>query len=171
VDVEAIKAESLVFDTSGPAMREVDPLNEGPVEPFSFFGATKGQVDPANEGPIIYEGELDQIKASAKPKPPAEYYQCLSRRCEALYFENEVGGEARGIVGQIANVVGVNLSPPLDGNVWSPANMQRVVESVKVLVEQVENLQGQVAEHGEKNNVTVKALHEALTHLGEGVQL
>ncbi|ATI18678.1 hypothetical protein SEA_AMETHYST_56 [Streptomyces phage Amethyst] len=147
LDIESIKAASIVFDQ--PAERKVDPLNEGPVEPepesFSYFGT------------------------KAKAKPPAGYYECLTRRCEALYYENEVGGEARGVVGQIANVLGVNLSPPLDGNVWSLANMTRVIREAERLVEENKSLRRDQADRDHKETVTVKALHEALAHLGEGV--
>ncbi|ATI18840.1 hypothetical protein SEA_DIANE_56 [Streptomyces phage Diane] len=145
LDIESIKASSIVFDHS--AERKVDPLNEGPVEPepFSYFGT------------------------AAKPKPPAGYYDCLSRRCEALYYENEVGGEARGVVGQIANLVGLPLSPPVDGNIWSLANMTRVIRAVNELVEENKSLRREQADRDHKETVTVKALHEALAHLGEAV--
>lgn len=134
----------------------------------------------AEESRRAGEVDIDAIKASSivfnnqevfaeAPKPPAGYYQCLTRRCESLYYENEVGGEARGIVGQIAKAVGVDLSPPLDGNVWSPRNMARVLTAVHGLVDENKKLNQEAASRDHKETITVKALHEALTHLGEAV--
>ncbi|WP_367135859.1 hypothetical protein [Saccharothrix sp. HUAS TT1] len=61
----------------------------------------------------------------------------------AVYEENERGGEARGIVQAIGRLVGVDLGKdPLDGNVWSPANMRRVVTAVDALRRQNAQLRG-----------------------------
>lgn len=49
-----------------------------------------------------------------------------------LDAENDKGGEARAVVSEIADIVGVDLSDePRDGQRWSPANMQRVVDAVR----------------------------------------
>ncbi|ATI18757.1 hypothetical protein SEA_DAUDAU_56 [Streptomyces phage Daudau] len=142
VNVEAIKAESIVFNDPKPA-------------------------------PPVYEGEFDYFKATAKTKAPAEYTNCLTSRCPSLYYENEIGGQARNVVAQIAKLAGVELSPPLDGNIWSPANMQRVVTEVAAIVQERDQLlhlrDSADVTSQDRNTKTVAALREALIHLGEAV--
>lgn len=90
--------------------------------------------------------------------------------CSAVYAENDRGGEARHVVGLLAKVLGVNLSPhPLDGNIWSPRNMMRVVESAQQLTGEYEALRKELHDKGKGEVKTVAALREALAHLGEGV--
>ncbi|MFF3249695.1 hypothetical protein ACFYWP_01460 [Actinacidiphila glaucinigra] len=90
--------------------------------------------------------------------------------CDAVYAENDRGGEARGIVGMVAKLAGVQLGTnPLDGNIWSPRNMMRVVEAVQKLADANANLRQAHARRNQADDKTVAALREALTHLGEVV--
>lgn len=141
VNIDAIKASSIVFNQPEPA-------------------------------PPVYEGEFDYFRATARTKQPAEYTTCLMSRCPSLYYENEIGGQARNVVAQVAKLAAVELSPPLDGNIWSPANMQRVVTAVAAIVQERDQLlhqrdAGSIGSR-ERNGKTVAALREALVHLGEG---
>lgn len=53
---------------------------------------------------------------------------------DAVYEENSRGGEARLVVASIAQKLGVDLSrDPLNGEKWSPVNMNRVVLAVEKL--------------------------------------
>ncbi|WP_141746125.1 hypothetical protein [Streptomyces sp. EN16] len=59
----------------------------------------------------------------------------------AMYKENEIGGEARRVVGDVAAALGVVLGdtgPRM--SVWDPANMRRVVAEAQRLREDVESL-------------------------------
>jgi hypothetical protein len=148
-------------------------------------------IDAIKASSIVFEGPMDIMKAAqiehlvAEPAPKVgglagdladivrEVEVCRAGHCDAAYRQNEQGGEARHIVAEIAKVVGVPLSTafirPLDGNVWSPRNMARVLEGVKQLVNEHQVLREEHAARDKKETITVKALHEALTHLGEGV--
>lgn len=152
VDIEAIKAESMVFEGPMDYMKaaEIEHLE---AEPAPKVGGLAGDL-----ADVVREVEL-----------------CRAGHCEAAYKQNSQGGEAREIVAQIAKVVGVQLSSafirPLDGNVWSPRNMARVLTGVQELVSENQVLRQEHASRDSKETITVKALHEALAHLGEGVQL
>ncbi|MCX2949905.1 hypothetical protein [Lentzea sp. NEAU-D7] len=62
---------------------------------------------------------------------------------EAVYEENERGGEARGLLAEIGRLVGVNLGEnPLGGQTWDLANMRRVVDAVDGLRRQNAQLRG-----------------------------
>ncbi|KDQ65745.1 hypothetical protein [Streptomyces sp. NTK 937] len=55
----------------------------------------------------------------------------------AMYKENEIGGQARRVVGDVAVALGVVLGdtgPRM--SVWDPANMRRVVAAAKALREE-----------------------------------
>ncbi|MFI5863524.1 hypothetical protein [Streptomyces sp. NPDC051546] len=90
--------------------------------------------------------------------------------CDAVYAENHIGGEARQVVGLIAKAADVQLSPnPLDGNVWSPRNMMRVVEGVQRMAGEIEALRKEQHDLKDNGTKTVAALREALIHAGEAV--
>ncbi|UFD97993.1 hypothetical protein PQC18_gp55 [Streptomyces phage Pablito] len=117
---------------------------------------------------MVYEGELDALKAAVATRPARPCRE--DGFCDAVYRENDIGGEARHIVGLLAKVVGVKLGPnPLDGNVWSPANMMRVVEAAQELAGEHEVLRKELHDRDTNDVKTVAALREALAHLGEGV--
>ncbi|AXQ61112.1 hypothetical protein SEA_HANK144_59 [Streptomyces phage Hank144] len=116
---------------------------------------------------MVYEGELDALKAAAAQTRRAR--PCREDGfCDAVYRENDIGGQAREIVGLIARVVGVNLgSNPLDGNVWSPRNMMRVVQAAQELAGEHEVLRKELHDKDQTETKTVAALREALIHLGD----
>ncbi|AFO10922.1 hypothetical protein ELB20_56 [Streptomyces phage phiELB20] len=122
---------------------------------------------------MIYEGELDSLKAAAASRPARPCRE--DGFCDAVYRENDRGGEAREIVGLLAKVVGVNLGAshegprPLDGNVWSPRNMMRVVQAVQEVLGEHESLRKELHDRDKKDDRTVAALREALIHAGEAV--
>lgn len=120
---------------------------------------------------MVYEGELDQLKAAAAARPARPCSE--GGFCDAVYRENNIGGQARHIVALLAKVVGIELSSatvrPLDGNVWSPANMMRVVEATQQLVGEHEVLRKELHDKDQGDIKTVAALREALSHLGESV--
>lgn len=58
-----------------------------------------------------------------------------NRQREFAERQNFEGGEARGVVAEAGRLLGVELaSYPLEGQVWSPKNMSRVVMAVRNLV-------------------------------------
>jgi hypothetical protein len=148
-------------------------------------------VEAIKAGSIVFEGPADHLKAAeigasaAEPAPRVgglagdladivrEVELCRAGHCEAAYRQNDQGGEARDVVAQIAKAAGVTLSSafirPLAGNVWSPANMARVVKGVQDLVAENQALRDEHAARDQKATVTVKALHEALTQFEESV--
>ncbi|MFF4510624.1 hypothetical protein [Streptomyces mirabilis] len=150
LNIEAIKASSIVF--------------EGPLDALKYAGIEQQEAEPAPKvGGLA--GDLADIVR--------EVELCRAGHCDAAYRQNEQGGEARDVVARIAKAVGVELSSafirPLDGNVWSPRNMARVLEGVQQLVNENQVLRQEHASRDQKETVTVKALHEALSHLGEAV--
>jgi hypothetical protein len=150
VDIETIKAESIVFEGPLDYLKAAE-IEHTEAEPAPKVGGLAGDL-----ADIVREVEL-----------------CRAGHCDAAYRQNEQGGEARDVVAEIAKVVGVQLSSafirPLDGNVWSPRNMARVLEGVQQLVNENQVLREEHHARDNKETITVKALHEALTHLGEGV--
>jgi hypothetical protein len=150
LNVEAIKAESIVFEGPLDYLKAAE-IERQEAEPAPKVGGLAGDL-----ADIVREVEL-----------------CRAGHCDAAYRQNEQGGEARDVVARIAKVVGVELSSafirPLDGNVWSPRNMARVLEGVQQLVNENQVLRQEHATRDQKETVTVKALHEALSHLGEAV--
>jgi hypothetical protein len=150
VDIDAIKAASLVFE--GP----MDHLKAAEI------GVTEAGPAPKVGG---LAGDLADIVR--------EVELCRAGHCEAAYAQNSKGGEARDVVGQIAKAAGVTLSSafirPLDGDVWSPANMARVLQGVKDLAAENQALRDEAHARDQKDNVTVKALHEALNNFVESV--
>lgn len=67
--------------------------------------------------------------------------EALKAVTDAVYMENERGGEARGVVRQIGTTLGLALGiDPVGGEVWSPANMQRVVDAVRALKAEADQL-------------------------------
>ncbi|ATI18921.1 hypothetical protein SEA_SQUEAKYCLEAN_58 [Streptomyces phage SqueakyClean] len=139
LDIDAIKASSIVF--------------EGPLDALKYAEVEHQVAEPAPK----LGGFVGDLADMAR-----ELENCRAGHCEAAYKQNSIGGEARFVVNKIAQIVGAPWSPPLDGNVWSPANMGRVIAKVQELVNEVESLR--------KNQPkTVAALREALVHLGEGV--
>ncbi|WDS51773.1 hypothetical protein SEA_TRIUMPH_59 [Streptomyces phage Triumph] len=144
-------------------------------------------IDAIKASSIVFEGPLDALKhatvehQTAGPAPKLggfvgdladmarELENCRAGHCEAAYKQNDQGGQARYVVGKIAAIAGQPMSPPLDGNVWSPANMGRVIRAVQELVNEHEVLRKELADRDRKDAVAAKALREALTHLGEGV--
>ncbi|MCD2462424.1 hypothetical protein MBT42_02475 [Streptomyces sp. MBT42] len=139
LDIDAIKASSIVF--------------EGPLDALKYAEVEHQAAEPAPK----LGGFVGDLADMAR-----ELENCRAGHCEAAYKQNSIGGEARFVVNKIAKIVDAPWSPPLDGNVWSPANMGRVIAKVQELVNEVEALR--------KNQPkTVAALREALTHLGEGV--
>ncbi|MFF4054653.1 hypothetical protein ACFYZ0_02560 [Streptomyces sp. NPDC001708] len=133
VDIDAIKAGSIVFKTSA-------------------IEHAVGEQAPKVGG---FAGDLAEMVR--------ELENCRAGHCEAAYKQNSEGGEARHIVSLIAREVGLPLGEDIiDRNIWSPANMMRVVVAVQELVKQHETLK-----QGQPN--AVAALREALSHLGEGV--
>jgi hypothetical protein len=139
LDIDAIKASSIVF--------------EGPLDALEAAGIEHTTAGPAPKVGGLAGDLADMVR---------ELENCRAGHCEAAYKQNSIGGEARHVVGKIAAIVGQPMSPPLDRNVWSPANMGRVIAAVQELVNEVEDLR-------KKQPKTIAALHEALTHLGEGV--
>jgi hypothetical protein len=150
LNVEAIKAESIVFEGPLDYLKAAE-IERQEAEPAPKVGGLAGDL-----ADIVREVEL-----------------CRAGHCDAAYRQNEQGGEARDVVARIAKAVGVELSSafirPLDGNVWSPRNMARVLEGVQQLVNENQVLRQEHASRDQKETVTVKALHEALSHLGEAV--
>jgi hypothetical protein len=150
VDINAIKAASLVFE--GP----MDHLKAAEI------GVTEAEPAPKVGG---LAGDLADIVR--------EVELCRAGHCEAAYEQNSKGGEARDVVAQIAKAAGVTLSSafirPLDGDVWSPANMARVLQGVQELVAENQSLRDEAHARDQKATVTVKALHEALNNFVEGV--
>lgn len=62
----------------------------------------------------------------------------LEEAYEQVERENVSGGEARRIVLEIARLLGINLArEPVNGQVWDPDNMQRVVDGVDNLLYQL----------------------------------
>jgi hypothetical protein len=141
LDIDAVKAESIVFEGG------LDTIAHSTAEPAPKVGGFAGDV-------------ADMVR---------ELENCRAGHCEAAYKQNGIGGEARYVVGKIAAIVGQPMSPPLDGNVWSPANMARVIAAAQQLANENEALRKEHAARDQKESTTVKALREALTHLGEGV--
>lgn len=63
--------------------------------------------------------------------------------CDAVEGESERGDEARRVVSTIAHEVGVDLSTDVEGDeVWSHANMLRVVRGVRALRHEVARHRG-----------------------------
>ncbi|MFD7259358.1 hypothetical protein [Streptomyces sp. NPDC059874] len=120
---------------------------------------------------IVFETARDCPASEPLASPTRRARPCREDGfCDAAYAENSRGGEARQIVALIAKAAGVELSTnPLDGNVWSPRNMMRVVEGVQRMAGEIEALRKE--RHDLKNNgtKTVAALREALIHAGEAV--
>ncbi|QPB09884.1 hypothetical protein KGG73_gp50 [Streptomyces phage Sentinel] len=139
LDIDAIKASSIVF--------------EGPLDALKYGQVEQAVAEPAPKVGGFVGDLADMVR---------ELENCRAGHCEAAYKQNDIGGQARHVVGKIAAIVGQPMSPPLDRNVWSPANMGRVIAAVQELVNEVEDLR-------KKQPKTIAALHEALTHLGEGV--
>jgi hypothetical protein len=150
VDIDSIKAQSIVFEGPLDALKAAD-IGITVSEPAPKVGGLAGDL-----ADIVREVEL-----------------CRAGHCEAAYAQNSKGGEARDVVGQIAKAAGVTLSSafirPLDGDVWSPANMARVLKGVQDLVAENQSLRDEHAARDQKETVTVKALREALNNFVEGV--
>ncbi|MFD7677498.1 hypothetical protein [Streptomyces sp. NPDC060187] len=150
VDIDAIKASSLVFE--GP----MDHLKAAEI------GATQAEPAPKVGG---LAGDLADIVR--------EVELCRAGHCEAAYAQNSKGGEARHVVAQIAKAAGVTLSSafirPLDGDVWSPANMARVLTGVQELAGENQSLRDELAARDQKDSVTVETLRKAITDFEEGV--
>lgn len=145
VDVEAIKAESLVFD---------------PLEALKSASVDRQEAEPAPRVGGLAGDLADVVR---------ELENCRAGHCEAAYKQNSIGGEARFVVGKIAQIVGQPMSPPLDKNVWSPANMGRVIAVVQQLANEHEAMRKELAGRAERDDRTVVALRKALTLLGEDV--
>ncbi|MGM9381075.1 hypothetical protein [Streptomyces antibioticus] len=144
VDIEAIKASSIVFE--GP----LDTLKAAGIiaEPAPKVGGLAGDL-----ADVVREVEL-----------------CRAGHCEAAYKQNSQGGEARHVVAKVAQVLGFRLGDAIvDRNVWSPANMARVIKAVQEVVNENEELRKELAGRDQKDNRTVAALREALIHAGEAV--
>ncbi|MCY0933670.1 hypothetical protein [Streptomyces sp. H34-S4] len=127
-------------------------------------------IEAIKAGSIVFEGPLvtDDMKR--------ELENCHAGHCEAAYKQNSIGGEARHVVHKIARVVGQPMSPALDRDIWSPANMGRVIAAVQQLVNENEALRDEnlrlrveLVRLREAKPATLKALHEALSLLGDGV--
>jgi hypothetical protein len=150
LDIDAIKAQSMVFEGPLDALKAAD-IGVTEAEPAPKVGGLAGDL-----ADIVREVEL-----------------CRAGHCDAAYRQNDKGGEARNVVGQIAKAAGVTLSSafirPLDGDVWSPANMARVLQGVQDLAAENQALREEHANRDKKATVTVKALHEALNNFVEGV--
>ncbi|MFB8071115.1 hypothetical protein [Streptomyces californicus] len=96
----------------------------------------------------------------------------------AMYKENEVGGQARQVVSDVAVALGVVLGDTGPGmSVWSPANMRRVVAAARALKEERDELAAKHAttvdllrvEH-ERANAAIEreeAADEAATEIGQ----
>ncbi|QFG12469.1 hypothetical protein SEA_ALVY_60 [Streptomyces phage Alvy] len=147
VDIEAIKASSIVF--------------EGPLDTLKAAGIVASVAEPAPKvGGMA--GDLADIVR--------EVELCRAGHCEAAYKQNSQGGEARYVVGKVAQVLGFSLGDAIiDRNVWSPANMARVIKAVQDVVNENEALRKELAGRDQKDNRTVAALREALIHAGEAV--
>lgn len=146
LDIDAIKASSIVF--------------EGPLDTLAARRIEESIAQPAPKVGGFAGDFADMVR---------ELENCRAGHCEAAYKQNSIGGEAREAVGKIAFIIGQPMSPPLDGNVWSPANMGRVIWAVQQLANENERLRKESAARDKKETGTVKALYEALTHLGEAV--
>jgi hypothetical protein len=150
VDIDSIKAQSIVFEGPLDALKAAD-IGITVSEPAPKVGGLAGDL-----ADIVREVEL-----------------CRAGHCASAYAQNDKGGEARNVVAQIAKTAGVTLSSafirPLDGDVWSPANMARVLKGVQDLVAENQSLRDEHAARDQKETVTVKALREALNNFVEGV--
>ncbi|WAB08761.1 hypothetical protein SEA_ANDRIS_57 [Streptomyces phage Andris] len=146
LDIEAIKASSIVF--------------EGPADALKYATVEHQVAQPAPK----LGGFVGDLADMAR-----ELENCRAGHCEAAYKQNSIGGEARYAVGKIAAIVGQPMTPPLDGNVWSPANMGRVIRAVQELANEHEVLRRELHERDKKDDRTVAALREALIHAGEAV--
>ncbi|WP_329289492.1 hypothetical protein [Streptomyces pseudovenezuelae] len=132
-DIEAIKASSIAFKGS--------TIEHAVGEPAPKVGG--------------FAGDLAEMVR--------ELENCRADHCEAAYKQNSEGGVARHIVSLIAQEVGLSLGDDIvDRNIWSPANMMRVVVAVQELT-----MQHKALTQGKPN--AVAALREALAHLREGV--
>lgn len=100
-----------------------------------------------------HEGEraaLLRIAEALDIKPPMWSGKDLNRVVDAVrdaverqgarvLAENERGGEARAVVADVARLLGLDLStnrPLAMSEMWSPANMARVTDAVRVLVDE-----------------------------------
>ncbi|MGW8953461.1 hypothetical protein [Streptomyces sp. NPDC055709] len=146
LDIEAIKASSIVFEGSFDKLK-YETVEHQVAEPAPKLGG--------------FVGDLADMAR--------ELENCRAGHCEAAYKQNSIGGEARYAVGKIAAIVGQPMSPPLDGNVWSPANMGRVIRAAQELANENETLRRELADRDKKDDRTVAALREALVHAGEVV--
>ncbi|AXQ62382.1 hypothetical protein SEA_TRVXSCOTT_56 [Streptomyces phage TrvxScott] len=150
VDIEAIKASSIVF--------------EGPLDTLQAVSAGVVESQVAEPAPAVggFVGDLaDMVR---------ELENCRAGHCEAAYKQNSQGGEARHVVAKVAMVLGFRLGDAIvDRNVWSPANMARVIKAAQDVVNENEELRKELAGRDQKDNRTVAALREALIHAGEAV--
>ncbi|MGW3323919.1 hypothetical protein [Streptomyces virginiae] len=146
LDIDAIKASSIVF--------------EGPLDTLAAPLIEESVAQPAPKVSGLAGDFADMVR---------ELENCRAGHCEAAYKQNSIGGEARYVVSKIASIVKQSMSPPLDRNIWSPANMGRVIAAVQELANQNEALRKELADRTKKEAGTVKALYEALTQLGEAV--
>ncbi|MEU4984863.1 hypothetical protein [Streptomyces sp. NPDC021969] len=142
LDLDAVKAESIVFE--GP----VDAITYSIAEPAPKVGG--------------FVGDLADMAR--------ELENCRAGHCEAAYKQNSEGGQARYVVGKVAQVLGLRLGDAIvDRNIWSPANMARVIKAAQEVVNENEELRKELAGRDKKDNRTVAALREALIHAGEAV--
>jgi hypothetical protein len=150
VDIDAIKAQSIVFEEPADHLKAAD-ISADEAPPAPPVGGLAGDL-----AELVREVEI-----------------CRAGHCDAAYRQNSQGGEARNVVGQIAKAAGVTLSSafvrPLGGDVWSPANMARVLKGVQDLVAENQSLRDEHAARDQKATGTAKALREALAHFEEGV--
>lgn len=142
-DLDQIKAESLVFQDQ-PTMT----LQAVEVEAAPSIGGFAGEF-----AELVKEVEL-----------------CRAGHCAAAYKQNSEGGEARFVVQKIAQVIGLPLGDGiLDGNVWSPANMARVIAAAQELVNEADLHRKELAARDTKDVQTVASLRDLMVRVGEGV--
>lgn len=160
-----------------------DWINEGQRIAEEARQARALDLDAVKAESIVFEGPLDAIQYSiAEPAPKVggmagdladmvrELENCRAGHCEAAYKQNSQGGEARHVVQKVAMVLGFRLGDAIvDRNIWSPANMARVIKAAQEVVNENEELRKELAGRDKKDDRTVAALREALIHAGEAV--
>ncbi|AVO22541.1 hypothetical protein PBI_PAEDORE_58 [Streptomyces phage Paedore] len=140
---------------------------------FNCQALDEEEVEDRSE-PWAVESENARLR-SELARLRTELKDCQAGHCVAAYEQNSQGGEARRVVGLIARAAGVNLGAshegprPLDGDVFSPRNMMRVVQAVQELAGEHKALRKELHDRDKKDDRTVAALREALIHAGEAV--